>query len=153
MGCVWTGFGRGLGLQVGAKLSQVGPKIEILASSGCSWAPFGRILVPKSCQHGPQGIPRRLQEWIFGGFSVVLIQILHIFINKLPGMSVTGPRRKTQYVLQEGHGARHIMSCTRAAASWEGGLANLVVACSRSMGLPFSLPSKPHVQGRPAVCA
>ena len=153
MGCVWAGFGRGLGLQVGAKLSQVGPEIEILASSGCSWAPFGRILVPKSCQHGPQGIPRRLQEWIFRGFSKFLMQILHRFIHKFPGMSVTGPRRKTQYVVQEGHDVRHIMSCTRAAASWEGGLANLVVACSRSMGLPFSLHSKPHVQGRPAVCA
>ena len=81
------------------------------------------------------------------------MQILHRFINKFPGMSVTGPRRKTQYVLPEGRGARHIMSGTRAAASWEGGLANLVVACSRSMGLPSSLHSKPHVQGRPAVCA
>ena len=73
LGGSWAAFGQdlgGLGLQVGAKLSQVGPKIEILASSGCSWAPFGRILVPKSCQHGRQGIPRRLQEWIFGGFSV-----------------------------------------------------------------------------------
>ena len=73
LGGSWAAFGQdlgGLGLQVGAKLNQVGPKIEILASSGCSWAPFGRILVPKSCQHGRQGIPRRLQEWIFGGFSV-----------------------------------------------------------------------------------
>ena len=86
-------------------------------------------------------------------FRWILMQILHRFTNKFPSMSVTGPRRKTQYVWQEGRGARHIMSGTRAAASWEGGLANLVVACSRSMGLPFSLHSKPHVQGRPAVCA
>ena len=73
LGGSWAAFGKdlgGLGFQVGAKLSQVGPKIEILASSGCSWARFGRILVPKSCQHGRKGIPRRLQEWIFGGFSV-----------------------------------------------------------------------------------
>ena len=82
-----------------------------------------------------------------------ILLFLHIFINKFPNMSVTGPRRKTQYVVQEGHDVRHIMSCTRAAAFWEGGLAHLVVACSRSMGLPFSLDSKPHVQGRPAVCA
>ena len=72
LGCVWAGFGRGLGFQVGAKLSQVGPKIEILASSGCSWAPFGHILVPKSCQHGRQGYPKeapRVDIWrIFGGF-------------------------------------------------------------------------------------
>ena len=80
MGCVWEGFGRGLGLQVGAKLSQVGPKIEILASSGCSWAPFGRILVPKSCQNGPQGAPRRLQEWVFGRILVdFLVDFAHIY--------------------------------------------------------------------------
>ena len=66
--------------KVGSKLSQVGPKIEILASSGCSWAPFGRILVPKSCQNGPQGAPRRLQEWIFGRFLVDFIaDFAHIY--------------------------------------------------------------------------
>ena len=153
MGCVWAGFGRGLGLQVGAKLSQVGPKIEILASSGCSWAPFGRILVPKSCQHGPQGIPRRLQEWIFRGFSTDFNADFTYLYQQVSKYERHWAAAQDTVVLQEGHGARHIMSCTRAAASWEGGLANLVVACSRSMGLPFSLHSKPHVQGRPAVCA
>ena len=102
-------------------------------------------------------VPRASQGGSKSGYLVdfqqILMQILHIFINKFPNMSVTGPRRKTQYVVQEGHDVRHIMSCTRAAAFWEGGLAHLVVACSRSMGLPFSLDSKPHVQGRPAVCA
>ena len=66
VGPIW----KGLGVQVGAKLGQVGPKIAILASFGCSWAPLGRILVPKRSQNGSQGTPRRLQEWIFGRFLV-----------------------------------------------------------------------------------
>ena len=102
-------------------------------------------------------VARASQGGSKSGYSVdfqrILMQILHIFINKFPNMSVTGPRRKTQYVVPEGHDVRHIMSCTGAAAFREGGLANLVVACSRSMGLPSSRHSKPHVQGRAAVCA
>ena len=123
MGCVWAGFGRGLGLQVGAKLSQVGPKIEILASSGCSWAPFGRILVPKSCQHGPQGIPRRLQEWIFGGFSAdfnadftYLYQQVsterHWAAAQDTVCRARGPRRKTHYVLHESRGLLGRWACS-----------------------------------------
>ena len=123
LGCVWAGFGRGLGLQVGAKLSQVGPKIEILASSGCSWAPFGRILVPKSCQHGPQGIPRRLQEWIFGGFSedfnadfTYLYQQVSKYERHWAAAQDTvcrarGPRRKTHYVLHESRGLLGRWAC------------------------------------------
>ena len=88
LGCVWAGFGRGLGLQVGAKLSQVGPKIEILASSGCSWAPFGRILVPKSCQNGPQGPQGGSKSGYLVDLGWILLQILHIFIDEFPGMSV-----------------------------------------------------------------
>ena len=110
LGYVWEGFGRGLGLQVGAKLSQVGPKIEILASSGCSWAPFGRILAPKSCQHG---IPRKLQEWIFGGFSKDFNADFTYFYQQVSKYErhwaaaqdtvclARGPRRKTQNVLHE----------------------------------------------------
>ena len=113
---------------------------------GASWFPRAANMVPRASQGGSK-------SGYLVDFRWILMQILHRFINKFPGMSVTGPRRKTQYVVQEGHDVRHIMSCTRAAAFWEGGLANLVVACSRSMGLPFSLDSKPHVQGRPAVCA
>ena len=63
-------FWRVLGYQIGAKLGQVGPKIAILASFGCSGAPLERILVPKSLQNGSKGAPRRLQEWIFGSFWV-----------------------------------------------------------------------------------
>ena len=63
-------FWRVLGLQFGAKLGQVGPKIAILASFGCSWAPLGRIPVSMKSQNGSQGTPRRLQEWIFGRFWV-----------------------------------------------------------------------------------
>ena len=70
LGGSWAAFGKDLGGSGPPSWSQVEPSWPILVSSGCSWAPFGRILVPKSCQHGRQGIPRRLQEWIFGGFSV-----------------------------------------------------------------------------------
>ena len=146
MGRIWGA----LAVQVGAKLNQVGPCWRLLGALGrllgASWFPRAANMGPRASQGGSK-------SGYLVDFQRILMQILHIFINKFPNMSVTGPRRKTQYVLQEGHGARHIMSCTRAAASWEGGLANLVVACSRSMGLPFSLDSKPHVQGRPAVCA
>ena len=45
---IWKGFG----LQVAAKLRQVGLKIAILASFGRSWAPLGRILVPMRSQNG-----------------------------------------------------------------------------------------------------
>ena len=150
MGCVWAGFGRCLGLQVGAKLALKLRFWRLLGALGrllgASWFPRAANMVARASQGGSK-------SGYLVDFRWILMQILHRFIHKFPGMSVTGPRRKTQYVLPEGRGARHIMSGTRAAASWEGGLANLVVACTRSMGLPFSLHSKPHVQGRPAVCA
>ena len=97
--------------------------IEILASSGCSWAPFGRILVPKSCQHGPQGIPRRLQEWIFGGFSMDFnadFTYLYQQVSKYERHWATaqdtvclarGPRRKTHYVLHESRGLLGRWAC------------------------------------------
>ena len=109
---------------IGAKLSQVGLKIEILASSGCSWAPFGRILVPKSCQHGRQGIPRRLQEWIFGGFSAdfnadftYLYQQVSKYERHWAAAQDTvcrarGPRRKTHYVLHESRGLQGRWACS-----------------------------------------
>ena len=80
LGGSWAAFGKDLGGSGPPSWSQVEPSWPMLASSGCSWAPFGPILVPKSCQHGPQGIPRRLQEWIFGRFLVDFIaDFAHIY--------------------------------------------------------------------------
>ena len=76
----WAAFGKDLGGSGPPSWSQVEPSWPMLASSGCSWAPFGRILVPKSCQNGPQGTPRRLQEWIFGRFLMDFIaDFAHIY--------------------------------------------------------------------------
>ena len=73
-------FGKDLGSSGPPSWSQVDPSWPMLASSGCSWAPFGRILVPKSCQNGPQGAPRRLQEWVFGRILVdFLVDFAHIY--------------------------------------------------------------------------
>ena len=120
----WAAFGKDLGSSGLPSWSQVEPSWPILASSGCSWAPFGRILVPKSCQHGPQGIPRRLQEWIFGGFSAdfnadftYLYQQVSKYERHWAAAQDTvcrarGPRRKTHYVLHESRGLLGRWACS-----------------------------------------
>ena len=105
-------FGKDLGGFGSPSWGQVEPSWPILASSGCSWAPFGRTLVPTSCQNGPQGTPWRLQEWIFGRFLVDFIaDFAHIYRQ----ISRYERHWKSMMILihtRISHeGARHIKSC------------------------------------------
>ena len=64
---------------------------------GASWFPRAANMVARASQGGSK-------SGYLVDFRWILMQILHRFINKFPGMSVTGPRRKTQ------------LSCKRATA-------------------------------------
>ena len=84
----WVAFGKdlgSLGFQVGAKLNQVGPFGRLLGVLGrllgASWLPGAAKMVPRGT-HG------RSKNGYLVDFGSILLQILHIFIDKFPGMSV-----------------------------------------------------------------
>ena len=116
-------FWRVLGLQVGAKLAVLGSQDPPQSHQNPVFWEHVPKMLPKRLQSGSKGVPRRAQGSIFGGFSIDLGAFVRYFWLWKCILST-----KTRGII-----------CT----CW----------VTPSFEKYIIKDFKPHVQGRPAVCA